>query len=270
MSLGLGPILFLPTGATGRFRLAFARADGTPIDLTGATAIKFFVTDSPFRAEADFDLTLALADGLVVTDAVAGLVDATVSATRSAALRPYGEFFYFARATLASGEVVVPDRLRGTLWTDLTSALNQAANGDALVRLDPPSGEISAVIPDMANALINRYDLTGLYGGTSADLDGLSAAVLANLQNGARIQLGFAGRIVAQYVLRALVSGEVDTPGSGRIVVFDNAPTRVAELEFVMKEGLPCTWDELTATWCQVTAYGAAASLITPGFTLAT
>lgn len=268
MSSGLGPILYLPTGATGRFRLTFARADGTIIDLTGATAVEFFVTRSPFMAEADYDLALSVGEGITITDGPAGLADAVISAALSAALEPFGEFFYFARATLATGEVVIPDLLRGSFWTDITSALNQADNGDALVRLDPPTGEISAVTPDMANYLINRYDLTGLYGGTSADFDGLSAATLAQLANGARIQLGFAGRILAQYVLRANTGAEVDTPTTGRIVVFDNDTDRVAELEFVMKEGLPCAWDEPAQTWCQVTGYGGAASLITPGFTL--
>jgi hypothetical protein len=122
--------------------------------------------------------------------------------------------------------------------------------------------------PQMSNYLINRYDLTGLYGGTSVDLDGIAESTLDGWANGTRLQVGFAGRIVAQYVIRANTGAETDTAASGRIVVFDNDTARVAELEFVVKEGLPCAWDEESQTWCQVTGYGGAASLITPGFTI--
>lgn len=228
------------------------------MDLTGATAVDFFVTRSAFKAEADHDLALRLAAGVVVIDALAGLVEITLSAALSAALEPYGEFFYFLRATLAGGEVVLPDLLRGSFWNDLTSALNQAANGDCLVRLDPPTGEIAAITPDMANYLLNRYDLMGLTGGQSTKLDALSSATLAAMPNGTQIELFFTGSISAKFRLRARNTGETEVgPSLGGFIIFcDNDTSRCWELCGVTKQGVPCVWNPDTVKWHQQLAAG--------------
>ena len=275
MSSGLGPILFLPTGATGTFRATLSRGDGAAISLVGVAAVDFFVTRSAYKADADHELHLELAAGITVVDALAGIVEIEITAEQSADLDPYGAFFYFLRAELASGEVVLPDLCRGAFLTDLTSALNQAANGDALQRLDPPTGEIAATTPDMGNYLLNRHDLTGLTGGAATDLDGLTAATLADLANGARLVLtlthGDGERIRAEYQL-GLKS--TDTESAPWIIVCDNDATRCWRLDrgMVTKGGQPCTYNAGTGLWHRVWAVGAdgaaAPSLDATGFSI--
>ena len=272
---GLGPILFLPAGASGTFRLTLSRADGAALDLTGATAVQFIVTRSPYKADADHELTLALASGITVTDAAGGIAEAAITAAQSAALPNYGRFFYFVRATLASGEVAIPDLCRGLFFTDRTSALNQAANGDALQRLDAPTGEILAVSRDMGNYLLNRYDLTGLTGGATTDLDGLSAATLANLSNGARLVLTLThadtDKIRAEYELGAKGASTESAPW---VIVCDNDTTRCWRLDrgSVFKGGQPCAYNSTSQLWHRIWAVGAdgsaAPSVDASGFTL--
>lgn len=272
---GLGPILFLPAGASGLFRLTLSRADGAAIDLTGATVLEFIITRSPYKDDADHELTLDLTDGITVTDAAGGIAEAEIDATASAALPNYGRLHYFTRATLASGEVVIPDLCRGLFYTDRTSALNQAANGDALQRLDAPTGEILAVSRDMGNYILNRHDLTGLTGGAATDLDGLSAATLAALANGARLVVTLTHadteKIRAEYQLGAIGASTESAPW---VIVCDNDTDRCWRLDrgSVFKGGQPCAYNETSQLWHRVWAVGAdgsaAPSVDASGFTL--
>lgn len=265
---GLGPVLYLPHGSSARWLERITKPeDGSAIDLTLATDIEFLVKRSPTAADADAALTLTVGDGITTLDATAGLIQVAITATQCAALLSYGSYFYLTRITFSDGRVIVPDGLRGSFLTDLAEATEQELDEDCVKRLDAATGTLTPVTPDMSNYIINRFDLTGLYGGTSVKLDGLSADTLAELSNGARLQIGFSSRRVAQYVLRAKESGEVDTASTGRLVVCDNDTDRVWELEYVWKDGLPATWDEVQQLWCPITGYGSAASLLT-GFSL--
>ncbi len=253
---GLGPILYLPWGASATWLLTFAKSeDGSAIDLTGATAVSFTLKTSVTLEDADADLFLSIAGGeLVVVDALAGLVRATLTAAQHEVLRPYGPFAYAAKATLADGAVVIPDLLRGLFYNDLDSTLEQACDGAAITRLDAAAGTLTPTTPAMSNYLINRYDLTGLTGGTTAQLDGLPAAALALLQNGAAVRLFFPGSIVADFRLRANTGSE--TESAPYRIVCDNAPTRLWELVAVFKESSPCVWDAGLAKFKQILSTG--------------
>jgi hypothetical protein len=70
--------------------------DGAALDLTGAAAIAFTLSDSPTLPAASAALTLNLTAGLTVVDALAGLVSVTLTAAQSAALRLFmNQSFYF-------------------------------------------------------------------------------------------------------------------------------------------------------------------------------
>lgn len=265
---GLGPTLYLPHGASGRWQQTIVKPeDGSAIDLTLATAIEWILKRTPTTADADADLTLTEGAGITVLDDLAGQIQIALTAAQSAEPAPYGSYFYFTRVTFSDGRVIIPDNLRGTFLNDLGAAAEQELDEGCITRLDAATGTLTPATPDMSNYVLNRHDLTGLYGGTAVKLDGLAAATLAELSNGTRLQLGFTNRRVAQYRLRAKETGEVDTSATGQIVVCDYATSRVWELEYVWKDGLPCTWDEVQQLWCPITGYGAAASLLT-GFSL--
>lgn len=251
---GLGPTLYLPHGASARWRLTFAKSeDGSAIDLSGATAIEFLLKRTSTMDDDDAALHLTAAAGLTVIDAVAGLVLAAITPAQSRALEGYGEYFYFARATLADGSVVIPDLLRGPFVTDLESAQEQECSG-AVVRLDAATGTLTPVTPDMSNYTINRYDLTGLTGGAATDLDGLSEDTLAALSNGAVVELFFTGSISARFRLRAMVGTEAES--APWIVIADNDTTRVWECIGVFKQGAPCAWNPDTSKFHQLLASG--------------
>lgn len=255
MSSGLGPILYLPWGASATWRLFIAKSeDGSAIDLTGATAIAFTLKTSPTLADEDAELTLDLTAGLTVIDPLAGLVSVAITAAQHAALVPYGPFYYKLSATLADGSVVIPDLLRGKFYNDLDSAEEQALDGASITRLDAATGTLTPTTPDMSNYVLNRYDLTSLTGGTSVDLDGLSASVLSFLANGTTVRLFFTGSIVADFRLRANTGAE--TESAPWKILCDNSSARLWELLSVTKEGAPCVWDASLSKFKQVLSSG--------------
>lgn len=238
---GLGPVLYVPWGASATWLLAFAKAeDGSAIDLTGATDVSFTLKTSPTITTAT--LSLSVEDGgLEVIDAPAGLVRVSLTATQCAALRSYGFYTYTSRAALADGSVVIPDLLRGLFTTSLASAEEQSCEGGSITRLDAATGTLTPLTPDMSNYVINRYDLTGLTGGASTALDGLSAETLGRLAANTTLRLVFPGSIVAEYRLRANAGSETEF-APWRILCDEDAD-RLWELVSVHKEGVPCSWD---------------------------
>jgi hypothetical protein len=246
---GLGPILYAPWGASASWRMAITR-DGAALDLTGASAIAFTLRDSPTLPDSSAALTLNLTAGLTVVDALAGLVSVTLTAAQSAALRSYGNYYYKVAATLAGGSVAIPDLLRGEFTTDLASLESQVCDGGNILRLDASSGTLTPTTPDMANYIINRYDLTGLTGGTSVKLDGLPTATLAFLANGAVVRVYFSGGIMADFRLRANTGAETESAPWN--ILADNATLRLWELLGVWKEGAPCLWVSSLSKFKQV------------------
>lgn len=258
---GLGPTLYLPHGASGRWLLRFAKPeDGSAIDLTLATAVEFLVKRSSTTADEDAALTLTLAAGLTTLDAVAGLVQAAVTAAQSAELVGYGGYFYLTRAIFSDGRVIIPDGLRGTLYTDLAAASQQELDEDCVKRLDAASGTLTPVTPDMSNYTINRYDLTGLTGGAATDLDGIAAETLAELSDGTVVELFFTGAISARFRLRARVGAEAeDAPW---VIIADHDTDRVWELIGVMKDAVACGWNSDTGKFHQHLLSGTGTAVI--------
>jgi hypothetical protein len=236
---GLGPTYYLPWGASASWSIAFTQADGTPLDLTAASAITFGLSLSPTLPVADNELTLSLGAGLTVTSAAAGLVSVSLTAAQSLALRCYGPFFYTTRATLASGAIVLPATLRGEFYNDLDLADLKARYPDTtFTSLDNTGG--TTVVVAVSPAVLNRFDLTGLLGNTATTLDGLSTAALALLPNGTMVRLFFSGSIVADFRLRANAGAE--TESAPWRVLCDNTSLRLWELVSVSKQGVPCVW----------------------------
>ncbi|MBC7367559.1 MAG: hypothetical protein H7343_12260 [Undibacterium sp.] len=253
---GLGPVLYLPWGASASWLLRAAKAeDGSAVDLTLLTAASFTLRTSPTLPDASAELTLSIANaGLVVIDALAGLVKATLTAAQSASLVPYGPFYYRTQLTFADGSVHIPDLLRGTFYNDLDRAESQACDGAAITRLDAATGTLTPLTPDMSNYLINRYDLTALAGTAATALAGLPAGTLTGLQNGAGVRLFFTGSICADFRLRANTGAETQS-APWRILAL-NATLRLWELIAVTKQGVPCVWNPDTVKFHQLLASG--------------
>lgn len=252
---GIGPTLYLPHGASATWLLAIAKPeDGSAVDLTLATAIEFLIKRTATTAAADAALTLDLAAGVTVIDAVAGLARSVLTAAQSAALENFGRYFYETRITFTDESVLIPDNLRGVLLLNLDSAEEQELDGADIKRLDAATGTLTPLTPDMSNYTINRHDLTGLTGGTSVKLDGLAAATLDALSDNTRLQLGFTGGIVAQYRLGAIAAGVESAP---HLIVCDNDTERCWRLEFVMKEGQPAAWNADTSKFYRIWVTGA-------------
>jgi len=230
------------------------------VDLTGATltaALKYSLTD----AAAD---AIALSTGddpqlsLVVIDAVAAKATLTFLPGATSAL-PVGVFpWWQVVATLAGGEVYIFENHQGVL--DLTPGPSLCGCHEV-----PPVPGISALIDDTAsiallptmlsNVVLNRYDLTGLTGGTSVKLDGLSAATLAALQSGAKVELSLTGDIELQYRLRARPESEAEA--APFVILCDNDSARCWALTRVFRSGLPCTYNAGTTKWHKEWAVGA-------------
>lgn len=125
----------------------------------------------------------------------------------------------------------------------------------------PPTPPVSAA------AVLNLAAITGLYGAQLTDLNALSLGLLQSLGLGGIVQLHFAGRLMMQYRLRALIGGEVNTPVTGRLVVCANDATKVFELDAINANGAPCVWDEVAQRWCELSGYGGAVAT-QPGLAL--
>jgi hypothetical protein len=114
--------------------------------------------------------------------------------------------------------------------------------------------------PQMSNYLINRYDLTGLTGGASTDLDGLAEATLDGWQNGSRLVLTLTHadteKIRCEYELGAKGASVESAPW---IIVCDNDTTRCWRLDrgSVFKAGQPCTYNPDSGKFHRVWAAGA-------------
>lgn len=256
---GLGPNLYLPHGASAAFRFIVTRAeDGAPLDLSGLDTIEFLILRNAHQAAADALLTLTEGVGLTIVDAVAGLVTGEITADECAALPGYGTLFYLVRATMLDGTVHIPDGLRGSFTTNLDSAVEQAWE-EEVTRLDSATGTLTPTPLDMSNYTINRHDLTGLTGGTSSDLDGLSTATLDALVDGAIVELFLTGSISARFRLRAKGGDSEDAPW---LIVCDNDTTRLWELIGVFKEGVPCAWNDDTSKFHQLLASGTGTAII--------
>lgn len=244
--------LSFPKGSQRAYLLSFP----VGIDLTGATlsaALKY----SPDDADSD---AVALSTGddpaltLVIVDAVAGLATLTILAAATATVSRAAPLYWQVRATLAGGEVYAWENHQGPVHL---TPLAGAACGCTDY---PPQPGVTATIDDtsalsllptmLSNVVINRYDLTRLLGGSSVALDGLSAATLGALQNGAILRVFFTGSIVADYRLRANTGSE--TESAPWRVLCDNSSARLWELVTVTKQGTPCVWDATLSKFRQV------------------
>lgn len=118
------------------------------------------------------------------------------------------------------------------------------------------AAEVDAFLSTLPRAL---PAITGLTGGTAADLDGIGAATLATYANGSVLELFFTGGVFCRYLVRARSpadEAEVGAAAGGFLIVFDQDTTRCAELLSVHKQGVSCTWNADTAKWHQVVGSG--------------
>jgi hypothetical protein len=254
--------LKFPRGSTVYFLLSWTR-DGVQLDLTGAElealikATALTPDAAAIALTSDDDPTLSF----TWREDAAGLAILKFSPEATADWASPVPPFWRAKATLPNGDVIVADAHQGpVLLTPLLGSSLDAAWGEeppvaGVTQTLEPGGTVSLLPPAMANYVHNRYDLTGLIGGTSVKLDGLSAATLALLQNGAKICLSFAGDIEMLYKLRAKGADVEDSPW---VIVCDNDTTRCWELCSVTKQGVPAVWNGTTEKFHQVSASGAA------------
>ncbi len=270
----------IPRGADSYFHLAFTRA-GAAADLTGAT-LAAWLRYSADDAAADAIATTTGASpalSLTLVDAPAGIALLKITAAATAGL-PRGLLYHLlAQATLADADVVIsPAHQFLVALTPLDPVLADLIAFDTLpvAGVSPwlePAGSVWTVPSAMSNYLFNRYDLTGLTGGAATDLDGLPAATLASLLNGAKIELSFAGDIELAYKLRARAPAD-EAEAAPWVIVCDNDTTRCWELTRVTRSGQPCTYNAITSLWHKLWAVGAdgsaTPSLDAAGFTIPT
>ena len=262
--------LKFPRGSTNYLLLSWVR-DGAALDLTGAT-LEAWLKPTPEDAD-DGDDVVELSHTAV--DAVAGITLLKFTAANTSALNRAGDRYWRAQATLADGDVIVPETHHGPLvLTPLAYLANRWGEAvdlpvDGVSATLEPSGTVTLLPPAMANYVLNRYDLTGLTGGAATDLDGLSTATLAALQNGAQVELFFSSDIALRYRLRD-VDGDTET--APWLIICDNDTDRVWQLIQVTKDGLPCTYNSTTQKWYSVWSVGsdgaATVSADETGFTI--
>lgn len=116
-------------------------------------------------------------------------------------------------------------------------------------------GTLTTYISEMSAYFVhNRFEITGLTGGTSAKLDGFD---ISNLKTGNPIvAVFFTGSIVAFYRLRANAGGEAAV--TYWKVLSTNDPLYLWELISVQKQGCPCGWNATTSKFHQTMMTGAA------------
>jgi hypothetical protein len=227
-------------GTTKRVALSFVEA-GSVLDLTGA-AFEVFIKRSAFDADAD-----ALVDDIggqvSVVDALAGSAILTFEPEDTEDLDPFQQLYWFVRATLSNGDIKILEAHQGEI---VLTPIGTAADSD--------DDSAAGVIPSQFGSyVLNRYDLTGLTGGSAVKLDGLPAETLEQLANGAIVRLFFAGSIVADYRLRA---NGADAESAPWRIVCDNDTSRLWELILVTKEGVSCVWNPDTSKFHQLLAGG--------------
>jgi hypothetical protein len=248
----------IPRGSTVYFLLSWTR-DGAALDLTGA-ALSAFIKATPETPDcaAAFQTSDAVPQ-LVFTwrDDPAGLAILQFKAGATA-----GQFYgaapiWQAAATLANGDVIIAEAHQGPLFVpprsgnSLDAAWGDCPPVDGVTQTLAPGGTVALLPPAMANYVLNRSDLTGITGGTSATLDGLSAATLAALAPGAKVELSFTGDIECQFKLTALISGTAPW-----VVPCVNDTARCWQLVRVSRLGQPCAWNAATGKWYKLWSIG--------------
>jgi hypothetical protein len=236
--------LRFPQGSSSSYLLKFLRPDGAVESLDGAS-FAAYLKRSVFDADAD-----ALVD-ISRHDFQAGLAVLSFFPADTADLDPFLSCEWQVRATLGDGRVYVSAYHQGQL-------VFAPLPGDSQMS-EPPNDYIEKFTPEaMSNYIRNLYELSGLTGGGSTKLDGLSAATLAAMPNGTQVELHFTGSIGVRYRLRDLEDGEVEVGAAagGFLIVANNDTTRAWELCAVTKEGQPCVWNTDTTLWHQQLAQG--------------
>ena len=250
--------LKFPRASTPNFLLTWKR-DGALIDLTGAT-LEALILETPGAPEAS-----ALAATTGTDPALAfpwradqfGQACLQISAEATESLANNRAYYWFARATLANGDVVFSEAHHGPLF--LTPYLGSPLDGlwgdeppvDGVTQTLVPGGTITLLPPAMANYVQNLSSLTRLLGGSSVALDGIRADSLALLTTGAKAALSFSGEIEAIYRLRARTSGS-ESENAPFVILCDNDSARCWQLCVVTKETAPCSWDAALSKWRQV------------------
>lgn len=240
--------LRFPQSSSASFLLKFLRPDGAVESLDGAE-FSAYLKRSVFDADADalVDLSLRVAP----LDALAGLAVLSFFPADTEDLDPFLSCEWQVRATLADGRVYAHPYHQGPLV--LAPIPGSSSVGE------PPNDYVEAFTPEaMSNYIRNLYSLTGLTGGGSTKLDGLSASTLASMPNGTQVELVFTGSIAARYRLRDRedAEAEVGAAAGGFVILCDNDSSRCWELLSVTKEGVPCTWNADTDLWHQLLAQG--------------
>ncbi len=253
--------LRFPQASSRRYLLRCIGADDVVPDLTGAT-VQAFLKRSVF--DADEDALVDVSARVAIISGEQGLATFSLEPADTADLEPFLSLEWQVRFVLAGGSVFAHAEHQGpVVFAPMT--------GDPAIA-EPDNAYVEEITAAMSSLQSIVSGLTGLYLGTSASLDGLSAALLAALPNGTviapRFTVASTHRLVLEYRLRAKATGEVDTPTSGRIVVCDNDTSRVWELDHEPSyDGQPCVWDDAATAWKPITGYGDAASLL-PAITL--
>jgi hypothetical protein len=231
--------------------------------LLGAT-LEAFIKRSAFDADEDAIATPAL----VLLSATTREARLTFRPADTAELDPFEEKWWLARVTLADGTVHQAEAHQGPL-------VFSPLGGDPDLQADYAEGIAEAIdlgatitaLPDfMSNFPIIRTDITGLTGGTAADLDGVSAEDLAVLANGSVFELSFPDGVRVRYELRDRADDdeEVSAAEGGDVIFCDHDEARCWELTEVKKGKYPCTWNPDTAKYHQVLGYGTDATSVTP------
>lgn len=242
--------LRFPQTAVRSWKLVFPRAADAAAreDLTGAT-FAAYIKRSLF--DADEDALVDIADWITALGPENGEAVMTTVPADLEDVDPFLSAHWQVRATLSDGRVLELDAHRGPLVFD-------PLTGDPEIA-EPDNDHIEAYSPGTAGSGAQLTAITGLTGGTSADLDGMTAAQLAFLPVGSVIELYFSGSIVAKYRRRLRSpanEAEVGAAAGGFLIVCDNATTTAWELLSVHKQGVPCTWNTDTELWHQQLATG--------------
>lgn len=268
--------LKFPPGSTAYLLLAWKR-DGAQLDLTGATLAAALLEGPAAPADSALALTTGDDPSLSITwrDDPAGLAILKFSPAATAALAAGRPYFWRASATLANGDVIIAETHQGPVFMSpylgnpLDEAWGESPPVDGVTQTLLAGGTVTLLPPAMANYVLNRYDLTGLTGGAATDLDALSSATLALLQNGAKLCLSFAGDIELFYKLTAKGADVENAPW---IIVCDHDAARVWRLISVSKQGQPCAYNETSQKFHRVWGVGAdgaaTASLDVDGFAI--
>lgn len=264
---GLGPLLLLLKGTSAALRLIFLEDDGTPINLTGVTALKFVIKRDAYIADTYAIVSKVLAN-FTLTSPLSGIVDLAIAAADTATADSWGDYFYYAQATLPSGRVVTPDLLRGPCKLDLAYDATQANKtfGACIYRTDAPSGVAGQTVGVIPNYVLNRSDITALTSGGNS----LAALDISTIKSGNPIiSVFFTGSIRADYRLRLKGASSQSLPW---LILSTNDASYIWELVGVMKEGVPAPWNPTTSKFHQELLTGSGTQLTSgydpAGFTL--